>query len=712
MARKRKHIRLDEILIQLNLISQDQIREALTRQKAHGGRLGSQLLYHRYIDETGLVKALSLQMGTEGVVLSDVDIPEAVIKMLPSRIAVARKVVPFDYDTEANLLKIASEDPRDQSLIDELSFVARGKQIKMFVAAELALNTAIARYYLGREVSLEENLLLDIPLEATDTGEITTNPEDVETQSIPSRPTVMIVSDEEYAPPLLQSLLERDDYDVVMSDSADDAIEMIGDRSFHTVLIKDTVSGDYIDLIDRLRKISPRTTVRYYESSASLLLHQETAMTTGDMLIRDLELMTSLLALKNNDSSNHSGAVGAYVDSLCRKLGLPEKERLTIVNAAYLHDLSRYYYRADSDRDSLSTIKLTVKLLTSLQYPPVVIEILRSMYKDLGGKYTKRLPIEVFGGNILTIVDIFCENIDLQQKLSLDKFDAIKKKYRDLTGKLFLGEVVEAFIALIQDEILQAQTAGTAGQVMIYADDPGILYPVEHRIHNEYFRTVGQCSLDSFVELYQRGEPDIMVLVLGGQKAEIVDTIDRLEAMGISLGNVPTFLLVSDIAGAELTRLLDRGLEDIIDVQAGLDMLVTKMHKVQAIKQAREDQKNDSQGITSETRGRLADMNLIDLLQALGPARRTVRITLYRTDDNERHLLLYLDEGVISFARLGDTNGADAVYEAMSWADGSWLIEPLSADDLPEPNNETANESILMEGCRLMDEKARSGQLL
>ena len=33
--------------------------------------------------------------------------------------------------------------------------------------------------------------------------------------------------------------------------------------------------------------------------------------------------------------------------------------------------------------------------------------------------------------------------------------------------------------------------------------------------------------------------------------------------------------------------------------------------------------------------------------------------------------------------------------------------EPVPADELPEPNNELPNESILMEGCRLLDEGLR-----
>ena len=77
-----QRIRLDEILVREGLISEEQIKEALIRQKAHGGKLGSQLLYHRDIDEAGLVHALAIQFDCEGVVLSGLEIPEVVTRLI------------------------------------------------------------------------------------------------------------------------------------------------------------------------------------------------------------------------------------------------------------------------------------------------------------------------------------------------------------------------------------------------------------------------------------------------------------------------------------------------------------------------------------------------------------------------------------------------------------------------------------------------------
>jgi DNA-binding response OmpR family regulator len=712
MGTKNRKLRLDEILVREGLISEEQIKDALMRQKAHGGKFGSQLLYHRHIDEAGLVKALAMQFNCEGVVLSELQIPQPVLQCLPKKVAVARKVVPFDYDPENNILKVACEDPNDQSLFNELNFVARGKEVKLYVAAEIALNTAIARYYLGRDVSLDDSLLLEIPDEATETVRKTSSAvEEAPPEIKDFQNTVLLVTDEQFSGPLLQSILERDNYRVMITDSADDAIDLIGDSRFDSVFIKDSVPGDYIDLIDRLRKISPKTTVRYYDSAASLVLNKDAAAAEGDLLVKGFDLLTSLLSSKYQLVTNHSGVVGHYVDKLCHRIGLPQRDRLAITSAAYLHDLAKFYYSSENTQDPRTTIKLSAKLLESLNFSPVVIGILQSMYIDLGGKYTKRLPIEAFGGNILTIVDLFCENIPLDSRLSLDKFDAIKKKLRDLTGKLFLGEVVETFIVLVQEEILQSQTAETNGQVMIYTAESDLLSVVEMRARQERFRTVTERTLESFVDLYHRSQPDMVVLLFPGRSVDVADRVDELAAKGIDFKKTATFLLADGPAATDLTKLLEKGIEDILALEGNLDLLMAKMHKVQErIQQERLG--SDTGKLTTGSHGRLADMNVIDLLQALGPSRKLVRITIIPTGDAIEKLVMYLDHGRITFAQYKEKIGAEAVYEGIGWTDGVWTVEPISTKELPPPNNDLSNESILMEGCRLLDERVKAGQLL
>jgi hypothetical protein len=105
-------------------------------------------------------------------------------------------------------------------------------------------------------------------------------------------------------------------------------------------------------------------------------------------------------------------------------------------------------------------------------------------------------------------------------------------------------------------------------------------------------------------------------------------------------------------------------------------------------------------------------MNLIDLIQALGPGRKTVRITIQADLAGTPTLVIHLDNGRIIHAETQELEGAAAIYEGLAWTDGSWLVEPVVTEDLPEANIGESNESLLMEGCRLLDERVKTGHLL
>jgi len=623
-------------------------------------------------------------------VLANIDISPNAIAMIPKKVALARHVLPFYYNPETGLLQIACEDPSDSALLDELAFLAKDARPKLYVAAELSLSTAIARYYEGHDTSLDDNCLLEIPDTDIDAEEVFETPDKlsesgpIDQAAVVSRGEILIVTDEQYAGPMMRSLFERDGFTVTMTDSADDAIQMIEGRVFDTVFIKDTVPGDYLDLIDRLRKSSPRTVVRYCESASSLLMNQDTIVAEGNLLTSNLEIFTSMLSLIERMPNNHSGAVGQCADRLCRKLGLPDKVRFQIVNAGYLHDLARYYYHLDPGQEQRKVIKLTAKLLQAIKYPPVIVEMLRSMYMNLRGKYTKRLPIEV-----------------------LDRFEVVRIKFREVTGKLLLAEVVDAFCEMVEQEILQASDETVPAQVMIYADNPGTLFPVQKRLKSEGYHPLAAHDRGDVGRLWERRQPDYLVLVLHGNAAEIRRTVQALIEEGVDPDVTPCFVLSTGCTAAELTGILDLGVRDVLEYDVNLDLLINGLRKAgeDLVETARSQEIAIAEA--EGTKGRLSDMNLIDLLQAMGPSRKTARMVVRSPEPPGEDLVLYLNRGSISHAVLGSIQGAEAVYRALAWEDGNWVVNPVAAEDLPEPNNDLPNESILMEGCRLLDEKQR-----
>ncbi|MFH2037083.1 MAG: DUF4388 domain-containing protein [Candidatus Zixiibacteriota bacterium] len=693
------HKRLDEILLEMGLINDEKIKKALDCQKLFGGRFGSQLLTQNLISETDLVKALSVQLGCKGVILSKIEIHDIIIKMIPIKIAISRKVIPFDYDPENNLLKIACIDPHQPDIINEMKFLSRGKNIELFVSAEAVLNTYIARHYLKMDI---KGLLHDIP-------EIPPDLFSEEGGKEGDNRLILMVTDEQSTLESLRQVFENDGYRVVNTDSADNAIDLLERKNFYAVFIKDTVTGDYIDLIERVRKKAPKTLVNYYENSSALLLNQDIVKSEIELHLTSLEIFTSILSSKSNFETDHSGMVGKYADKLCKKMDIPDRDRLMISTAGYIHDLAIHYYNTNPSDNPRQTISLTTKLLSSLNYSPIITEMLRTMYLDLKGKYTKRLPIEVLGGNILTLVDLFCENFPKNDCLSLDKFETIKKKMKDLTGKLFLKEVVDAFIEMIQDSILDNHDDAHEMNLMIFAEEVAMQERLEQQLGHEGFRLIIHDSREKFIEMYRRSKPSMIIISAPGTPDSVIELVDNFEAEGIIFSDIPTFILTEAICVPRLTQLIEQGVEDIIPFDDTLNLLASKSRRMKFRMDSKTGNETSDSDIIS-AQGRLLEMNLIDLLQAMGPGRKTVKITIHANNSEQQNLIIYLKQGVIHHATLNDLAGAEAIYEGLGWIEGTWKIEPVKLEELPLPNNDQPNESILMEGCRLLDERSRTEQ--
>jgi hypothetical protein len=345
-------------------------------------------------------------------------------------------------------------------------------------------------------------------------------------------------------------------------------------------------------------------------------------------------------------------------------------------------------------------------MLKSLDYPPELLEILRSMYVSLPKGNAGHLPIRTVGGSILTIVDMFCNSMPHNGRLSLDAFDPIKEKLRGLSGKLLLPQAVEVFIEMIQEEVLSRRTMQRAVQVMILVDDSSLQQTLELRLKNEGFGVISENSSSSFIELHMRREPEMIILAVPGEPENVKSCIDKLAEGGVSFKSTPT-LVLTDCSYLPVTSLLEQGIEDVVFADDNLDLMFSRINALGAKISARAKAAARIAGGTSGSRGRLADMDLIQLLKILGPSRKTVRITVESYCPGAAKLLLYLDQGQMSFARCRDLTGAEAVHEALSWNHGSWAVESVATEELPAPNSRLTNESILLEGCRLADNKVK-----
>ena len=123
--------KIGECLIQSGLITEDDLRNALTEHKRTGERLGVVLVRMNLATEKQIAKALALQLGFPYVNLSENPPDQAALVLIPKEVALRRVCVAVRLDK--NLLTVAMSDPLLFSLVQDLEFQT-GYRIKQVVA--------------------------------------------------------------------------------------------------------------------------------------------------------------------------------------------------------------------------------------------------------------------------------------------------------------------------------------------------------------------------------------------------------------------------------------------------------------------------------------------------------------------------------------------------------------------------------------------------
>ena len=146
--------KLGEILIKENLISQEQLKQALDKQAQGGGRLGKVLVDLGFISDEEITAVLSRQYGVPSINLNFFDVDTAVVKLIPQETATKYQILPLSR--VGSSLTVAMVDPTNVFALDDIKFMT-GFNIEPVVASEKSILEAIEKYYgaAGREEAKE-----------------------------------------------------------------------------------------------------------------------------------------------------------------------------------------------------------------------------------------------------------------------------------------------------------------------------------------------------------------------------------------------------------------------------------------------------------------------------------------------------------------------------------------------------------------------------
>jgi type IV pilus assembly protein PilB len=144
--------KLGEILVRENLLTPQQLREALEFQREHGGRLGFNLVKMGLVSDDMITAVLSRQYGVPSVNLELFDVDDSVIRLIPREVADKYSVLPLSR--VGATLTLAMVDPTNVFAMDDIKFMT-GLNIEPVVVSEASVQEAISRYYSqSREIEL------------------------------------------------------------------------------------------------------------------------------------------------------------------------------------------------------------------------------------------------------------------------------------------------------------------------------------------------------------------------------------------------------------------------------------------------------------------------------------------------------------------------------------------------------------------------------
>ena len=138
--------KLGEILVRENLVTPQQLREALDYQRTSGGRLGSNLVKLGMISDDVITAVLSRQYGVPSINLDLFHIEDEVIKLISQEVALKYTVLPISK--VGATLTLAMADPTNVFAMDDIKFMT-GLNVEPVIASEASIQMAIWKYYSG-----------------------------------------------------------------------------------------------------------------------------------------------------------------------------------------------------------------------------------------------------------------------------------------------------------------------------------------------------------------------------------------------------------------------------------------------------------------------------------------------------------------------------------------------------------------------------------
>lgn len=186
MAAERRK-RLGDILIGAEIITEEQLEEALKSQKVLGKKLGEILVDREIVTEDQIINAIATQTGIEKVDLNEIEFDRKAIGLVSKKLCDKYNLIPFAF--ENNKIRVALSDPLNIFAVDDVT-IATGFEIDTFISRKDDIRKFIELYYTSQQVT---NAAIQLSKEVNENKGSSKKQNIEETEEVKNAPVVKMV---------------------------------------------------------------------------------------------------------------------------------------------------------------------------------------------------------------------------------------------------------------------------------------------------------------------------------------------------------------------------------------------------------------------------------------------------------------------------------------------------------------------------------------
>lgn len=691
--------RLDEILVKLGYVTGDQIKRALSLQMGRGGRLGTHLLQQKDLTESQLSQALALQYGTPAFVPERYPVSPELVARLPREMIEGLRVMPLDFNPSNGVLSLVMVDPADDNALREVRRRLSCAEVEVYVTPEATFEQLVRTHVPAASDRDGADGAIELP-DLFDSLEDTAATPESGTTGDEASENVLMISRQVFLGKFLTPVLQREGLHLTTACEPAEIAALLR-KGVDRVLVDRDLSRSYRSWIRRGDLPQPAGDVSEFVSVGSALLDNPVAYgTMRKSLLQSLRMVAETHAA-------HGAATLPYdllrrdAGALARSLGMTRLAGDALELACLLL-VPREAGSVDEEQDAPPTIdwSRTLEQARTLRFPWRIPDALQACHE----LQNERVNLEEFcsrDGEVALAAQILAvvwhHRVQLEPRAGGGDYAlAMRTELRDRSGRLARSEVVESYLGLLERSA-EDLNAAAYHQLMVVGGDHPVLRQFTTRLQHLGYHPVHVQDLQEARAMCERRSPSAVLVHDASFPHDILlaPQVMRTESRMLQ------YALTEDDDPSRVLNLLDAGFDDVFSLPHDLDLIAARLRKsLRGTDASAGDGSPDGSFGASFTA-----LPFTDLLQTLSQSQRSVRIRVSRNTGEEA--VIHLKQGCLTHAACERISGPEAIYAVVAWEnDGEFEVEPV--EEFPAPNIEIPLESVLMEGCRLLDELLRA----